>query len=304
MNKILVTGGSGLVGRCFEDDRFIRTQSRKDLNLLDKKSISDFLDNSEIDGIIHCAAKVGGIKGNIDHQAEFVYENLIMNTNIIEESRLAGIKKLISFSSTCIFPDNIEYPLSPDKIHYGPPHKSNYGYAYSKRMSEIQIQTYREQYGLNYFSVIPSNIYGPGDNYDIVNGHVIPSLIHKFYIAKENKGDVEIWGSGKPLREFIFSKDVAKLTELLYDNYTEGIPVILSSSEEISIKDVVLLIAEIFDFKGNIKFDLSKPEGQFRKPSDNSHIRSMFPNFKFTPIEDGLKESIEWFVNNYPNLRK
>lgn len=304
MNKILVTGGSGLVGRCFEDDRFIRTQSRKDLNLLDKKSISDFLDNSEIDGIIHCAAKVGGIKGNIDHQAEFVYENLIMNTNIIEESRLAGIKKLIFFSSTCIFPDNIEYPLSPDKIHYGPPHKSNYGYAYSKRMSEIQIQTYREQYGLNYFSVIPSNIYGPGDNYDIVNGHVIPSLIHKFYIAKENKGDVEIWGSGKPLREFIFSKDVAKLTELLYDNYTEGIPVILSSSEEISIKDVVLLIAEIFDFKGNIKFDLSKPEGQFRKPSDNSHIRSMFPNFKFTPIEDGLKESIEWFVNNYPNLRK
>jgi GDP-L-fucose synthase len=116
--------------------------------------------------------------------------------------------------------------------------------------------------------------------------------------------DVEIWGSGKPLREFIFSKDVAKLTELLYDNYEGGDPVILSSSFEISIRDVVSIIADIFEFKGNIKFDQTKPEGQFRKPSDNSVIKNMFPDFKFTPIEDGLKESIDWFIENYPNIRK
>jgi GDP-L-fucose synthase len=123
-------------------------------------------------------------------------------------------------------------------------------------------------------------------------------------MAKEAGEDVTIWGSGNPLREFIFSEDVAKLTELLYDNYTEGVPVILSTGEEISIKDVVLLIAEIFEFKGNIHFDTTKPEGQFRKPSDNSVIRSMFPDFKFTPIEDGLRKSINWFIDNYPNLRK
>lgn len=227
-----------------------------------------------------------------------------MNTALIEEARLAGIRKLISFASTCVFPDKANYPLTPDQIHLGPPHHSNYGYAYAKRMADIQIQAYREQYGVNYFSVIPCNIYGPGDNYDIENGHVIPSLIHKFYLAQEKGEDVTIWGSGNPLREFIFSKDVAKLTELLYDNYNDSTPVILSTGTEISIKDVVSIISECFNFKGNIKFDTDKPEGQFRKPSDNSVIKDMFPDFKFTGIEEGLKESVEWFLTNYPNVRK
>jgi GDP-L-fucose synthase len=303
-SNILVTGGSGLVGRCFESARFIKTESRKSLDLLEKEKISNALSIIKPEGVIHCAAKVGGVNGNMQYPADFTYQNLMMNTNIIEESRKTGINKLISFASTCVFPDNVEYPLTPDKIHLGPPHQSNYGYAYSKRMAEIQIQAYREQYGVNYFSVIPCNIYGPGDNYDLDNGHVIPSLIHKFFIASELGEDVIIWGSGSPLREFIFSKDVAKLTELLYDNYTDGIPVILSSGTEISIKDLAYLIAEISDFKGGIKFDTNKPEGQFRKPSDNSAIKNMFSNFTFTPIEDGLRESIEWFKNNYPNLRK
>jgi len=304
MGKILVTGGSGLVGRCFESDRFKLTGSRKHIDLLDSKALSEELSLSKPEGIIHCAAKVGGVKGNMDYPAEFTYQNLVMNTNIIEESRKAGIKKLISFASTCVFPDNVEYPLTPDKIHLGPPHSSNYGYAYAKRMADIQIQSYREQYGLNYFSVIPCNIYGPGDNYNMETGHVIPSLIHKFFLAAERDEDVTIWGSGSPLREFIFSKDVARLTELLYDNYNEGTPVILSPSIEISIKDLVHLIADIFEFKGNINFDTSKPEGQFRKPSDNSVIKNMFPDFRFTPIEEGLKESIDWFKENYPNIRK
>jgi GDP-L-fucose synthase len=240
----------------------------------------------------------------MESPADFTYQNLMMNTVLIEEARLAGVKKFISFASTCVFPDKVEYPLTPDKIHLGPPHHSNYGYAYAKRMADIQIQSYREQYGVNYFSVIPCNIYGPGDNYDMENGHVLPSLIHKFYIAKNSGSDVTIWGSGNPLREFIFSQDVAKLTELLYESYDDGVPVILSTGQEISIKDIVHLIAEIFDFKGNIIFDTSKPEGQFRKPSDNSVIKDMFPDFKFTPIEEGLKTSIDWFIQNYPNVRK
>lgn len=302
--NILVTGGNGLVGRCFESDRFAKTPGRDDFNILDRNKVSEALSIIRPEGVIHCAAKVGGVKGNMEYPADFTYENLVMNTNIIEESRKSGVKKLISFASTCVFPDKVEYPLTPDKIHLGPPHSSNYGYAYAKRMAEIQIQSYREQYGVNYFSVIPCNIYGPGDNYDLENGHVIPSLIHKFFIAKEMKDDVVIWGSGNSLREFIFSRDVAKLTEMLYDTYDDGTPVILSTGKEVSIKDVVNTIAKIFNFKGNIIFDTTKPEGQFRKPSDNSAIRNMFPDFKFTSLEDGLEESIDWFKKNYPNIRK
>ncbi len=299
--KIVVTGARGLVGRCFDSDRFFRSTST---NLLEREGVRNYLQSTKAEGIIHTAAKVGGVRGNMTYPADFTYQNLMMNTILIEEARLAGIRKLISFASTCVFPDKAEYPLTPDQIHLGPPHPSNYGYAYAKRMADIQIQSYREQYGVNYFSVIPCNIYGPGDNYDMENGHVIPSLIHKFYLATENKEDVTIWGSGKPLREFIFSKDVAKLTELLYDNYDDKTPVILSTGTEISIGDVVSIIAECFNFKGNIKFDTDKPEGQFRKPSDNSVIRDMFPDFKFTGIEKGLKESVEWFLANYPNVRK
>lgn len=301
MERIIVTGAKGLVGRCFDSPRFFKSTST---NLLDRDATRTFLQSSKADGVIHTAAKVGGVKGNMSFPADFTYQNLMMNTTLIEEARLAGIRKLISFASTCVFPDKANYPLTPDQIHLGPPHNSNYGYAYAKRMADVQIQAYREQYGVNYFSVIPCNIYGPGDNYDIENGHVIPSLIHKFYLAQEKGEDVTIWGSGNPLREFIFSKDVAKLTELLYDNYNDSSPVILSTGTEIAIKDVVSIIADCFNFKGNIKFDTDKPEGQFRKPSDNSVIKGMFPDFKFTGIEEGLKESVEWFLINYPNVRK
>jgi GDP-L-fucose synthase len=303
MNNILITGGTGLVGSRFIGEDYLKIGS-KDVNLLDQSSIEKFLATKEIDGIIHCAARVGGVKGNMTYPGEFTYENLKMNTGIIEEARKAGVKKLIAFSSTCVFPDKVEYPLTPDKIHLGPPHSSNYGYAYAKRMAEIQMQSYREQYGVNYFSVIPCNIYGPADNYHLDDGHVLPSLIHKFHLADISGSDVTIWGSGSPLREFIFSEDVAKLTRILFDNYTGGTPVIISSGNEISIKDVVEIIAREFNFKGNIIWDTDKPEGQFRKPSDNSVIRSIAPDFKFTPIEEGIHESVKWFKENYPNLRK
>jgi GDP-L-fucose synthase len=211
---------------------------------------------------------------------------------------------LVAFLSTCIFPNQIDYPLSENKIHLGPPHFSNDAYAYAKRMSDIQIRAYKEQYGLNYKSVIPTNIYGPNDNYDIQDGHVIPSLIHKCYLAKENDTPLVIWGSGKPLREFIFSRDVAKLTEWVLYEYNETEPIILSTSDEISIKEVVTIITEIMDFNGEIIYDSTKPDGQFRKPSNNSKIKKYLPEFKFTPLYDGLKETINYFIVNYENIRK
>jgi GDP-L-fucose synthase len=301
-NKILVTGGNGLVGSEFIGDKYYNFSS-KDYNLVDKNQTYALLLKG-FDSVIHCAAKVGGIGANMRYKGEFFYDNVMMNTNIIEGARLCGVKNLVSFLSTCIFPDNVEYPLTESKIHMGPPHTSNDAYAYAKRMVDIQIRSYREQYGLNYKSVIPCNIYGPNDNYNIVNGHVIPSLIHKCYLARENKTPFTIWGSGNPLREFIFSKDVAKLTEWVLQEYDESEPIILSTSEEISIKDVVGMIIELMNFKGEVVWDTTKPDGQFRKPSDNSKIKKYLPDFKFTPIYEGLKETIEFFENNFNIIRK
>jgi len=306
MGNILVTGANGLVGSQFKDVMGItsRIGDLRNPQMVDK-IFSVYTDREHnVDRVIHCAAKVGGVGGNIKYKGEFFYDNIMINTNVIESARKYGVTKLVAFLSTCIFPDNVEYPLTELKIHAGKPHFSNDAYAFAKRMSEVQIRAYREQYGLNYTSVIPTNIYGPNDNFNIENGHVIPSLIHKCYLARENKTDLTIWGSGKPLREFISSKDVAELTLWVLDNYNESEPIILSNSEEISIKDIVEIIVELMNFKGNVIFDTDKPDGQFRKPSDNTKLKRYLPKYKFTPIQDGLKETIDWFENNYSTIRK
>jgi GDP-L-fucose synthase len=301
-NKILVTGGHGLVGHEFVGNKYYKPTS-KEYNLKNTEDVNRLM-LKRFDSVIHTAGKVGGLGGNMNHKGEFFYDNIMINTNVIESARISGVKNLVAFLSTCVFPDNIEYPLTEKKIHLGPPHFSNDAYAYSKRMVDVQIRAYREQYGLNYKSVIPTNIYGPNDNYDIKNGHVVPSLIHKCFLARENKTPLTIWGSGNPLREFIFSRDVAVLSEWVLYNYNDNEPIILSTSEEISIKEVVGIIVEIMNFKGKVVFDTSKPDGQFRKPSDNSKIKNHLPNFKFTDLFHGLKETIEFFEKNYNILRK
>jgi len=309
MKRILVTGGNGLVGSQFDGEQYTHI-STKDCDLRNAQQTEYLFEWNEKNGyqtwdaIIHCAARVGGIAGNMNYKGEFFYDNIMINTNVIESARKYGVNNLVAFLSTCVFPDNVEYPLTEDKMHLGPPHTSNDAYAYAKRMADVQIRAYREQYGLNYKSVIPTNIYGPKDNFDIENGHVVPSLIHKCYIAKETKTPLTIWGSGKPLREFIFSRDVAKLTEWVLHNYNEDEPIILSTSEEISIKEVVDIIVELMNFKGKVKWDKDKPDGQFRKPSDNSKIKHYLPDFKFTPLYTGLAETISYFLNNYETARK
>jgi GDP-L-fucose synthase len=301
-NKILITGGTGLVGSEFKGEQYFRPSS-KEYDLREKDQTYRLMLKG-FDSVIHCAAKVGGLGSNMNYKGEFFYDNIMMNTNVIEGARLSKVKNLVAFLSTCVFPYNVEYPLTEKKIHLGPPHFSNDAYAYAKRMVDVQIRAYKEQYGLNYKTVIPSNIYGPNDNYDLVNGHVLPSLIHKCYLARENKTPLTIWGSGKPLREFIFSKDVAKLTEWVLHNYNENEPIILSTSEEVSINDVVGIIVELMNFKGDVIFDSSKPDGQFRKPSDNSKIKNYLSEFQFTPLYTGLKETIEYFEKNYNLVRK
>ena len=300
MNKLLVTGSNGLVGSNITAD----VNMGREYNLKSIQETDEMFEKHAPTHVIHCAGKVGGLGGNMNFMGEYFYDNININTNVIESARTHNVKRLIAFLSTCIFPEIVEYPLTEKKIHLGEPSNTNYGYAYAKRMADIQIRAYREQYGVEYSSVIPTNIYGPNDRFSLKTGHVIPMLIHKLYLAQKNKTDFTIWGDGKSMREFIYFKDVAKLSEWAVYNYNDIEPLILSTSQEISIMDLVDLLVKEFNFKGEVVFDTSKPNGQKRKPSDNSKLLSHLPNFKFTRIEDGIKETVEWFIKNYETAKK
>tara|TARA_Y100000034_G_scaffold133341_1_gene198542 strand:+ start:558 stop:1466 length:909 start_codon:yes stop_codon:yes gene_type:complete len=300
MIKRLITGGSGLVGSNIEAE--IKLGSI-DGDLRDWSQVKNIFEKYRPTHVVHAAARVGGVGGNMKAKGEFFYDNIMINTNVLEACRIYNVKKVVSFLSTCIFPESIEYPLTEKKIHLGAPHWSNYGYAYSKRMLDVQTEVYRDQYKVDFVSVIPTNIYGLNDNFNLDSGHVIPSLIHKCYLAKTNNTDFNVWGSGTPLREFIYSKDIGRLTNWALENYDESEPIIFSTSQEISIKDLVGLIVTIIGFEGDVVWQSDKPDGQFRKPSSNKKLMSYVPDFKFTPIEVGLKETIGHFIQNYPNLR-
>jgi GDP-L-fucose synthase len=306
MKKILITGANGLVGNAIisnsNSKNFVKVG--KEINLKDFSTINNLLKTELPSHVVHCAAKVGGLGGNMMYKGEFFYDNITMNTNLLESCRINNVKKVVSFLSTCIFPDNVTYPLTEDKIHLGPPHNSNYAYAHAKRMLDIQSKSYRDQYGLNYVCVIPTNIYGINDNFSLSNGHVIPMLIHKLFLSKKNKKDFIVWGTGDAKREFIFSKDVALLSLWALENFDEDEPIIFSPSQEITIKDLVDLLVKEFNYKGKVIFDKTKPDGQLRKPTDNSKLMSYLPNFKFTPIEQGIKETVKWFIDNYEYIRK
>ena len=298
--KLLVTGGRGLVGSAINAD----VKLGREFNLINSIETDQAFKMHNPTHVIHCAGKVGGVGGNMNFKGDYFYDNLMINTNVIESARKNGVKNLVCFLSTCVFPDKVEYPLTEAKVHLGVPHDSNYPYAYAKRMADIQIRAYREQYGINYTSVIPTNIYGPNDNFSLEHGHVMPMLIHKLYKAKRDGTDFTVWGSGKPLREFIYSKDIARLAEWAVRNYNETEPIIFGTSEEVSIKDMVDLLIQEFNFKGKVIFDKDKPEGQFRKPSDNSKLKSYLPDFEFTPFEQGIKETVKWFIENYETARE
>jgi len=297
----LITGGSGLIGSEFETGIKI---TRKDFNLINPIEVDKMFKTYQPNYVIHTAGKVGGVGANINFKGDFYYENMMINTNIIHYAKQNNVKRVLSFLSTCVFPDKVDYPLTEEKIHLGPPHESNDSYAYAKRMVDIQTKSYNEQYGTKYFCVIPTNVYGPKDNYNLENSHVLPAMIHKCYNAIVENKDWVLWGDGKPLREFIYSKDIANICDILIDKYKETEPIILSTSIEISIKDLAHMVAKIMGYKKNIIWDTTKPSGQYRKPSDNSKLKSIIGDFKFTKIEIGLEETIDYFIKNYKTIRK
>lgn len=307
-DPILVTGANGLVGSAIVNRGYevptVYAIGRQQYDLLQWREVARMFENLKPQAVIHLAAKVGGVKANMAEPATFFMENITMNTHILEAAKLFGCRKVICFLSTCVFPDPCPLPLKPEYLHLGPPHKSNYGYAYAKRMLAVQCQTYNEQYHTNFVPVIPCNIYGPHDNFNLENSHVVPALIYKMWTAKERGTSMVVWGSGKPLREFIYSEDIARLCLDLLDHYESTDPIILSTGVEHSIRDLVFAIAKAMDFQGDIEFDSDKPEGQYRKPSDNGPLKALFPDFVFTPLEKGIAKTVQWFMDNYPNIRK
>lgn len=302
--RILVTGGTGLVGTAIQkisknypEHTFTFVSSKDyDLRQFSQTRLMFFKNDPEF--IIHLAANVGGLYKNMEKKVEIFEDNLAINFNIVKCCGEMRIKNLIACLSTCIFPDKVSYPIDETMLHQGEPHSSNEGYAYTKRMLEIHIRKYREQFGYNYMCITPCNIYGPNDNFDLNDSHVIPGLINQCFLAKKNKNDFVIKGDGTPLRQFIYSEDLAEIILNLVRKKDLNISnLIIAPEEEISIKDLAKIIKESYNFQKEIKYDDSFSNGQFKKTVSNCKLRTIFPDYKFTSIQYGIRETISWFVN-------
>lgn len=313
MNKVLVTG-QGLLGTAIKKlaPDFIYP-SKLTWDLTQPKKVWLMLEAFQPEVIIHTAAKVGGIKLNSECQADMFYENMIMTSNVIQMAAQFGVKKVIGFGSTCaiegmvkINPDTFEagefLPLTEGYTQHGQPYKTNYGYGYAKRMVEIHLRAAYEQYGMKYAYYVPTTMYGPQDNFNLNDAHVIPSLIHKCYNAMKSGEPLRVWGDGTPRRELLFSEDLAKIILTLLEEDTESM--IVGSGEEVPISDMVTAIAECMGFEGDILYETDRPKGQLARPmASQTKLRKFIGKFEFTPFKDGIARTVEWFKNNYPNVR-
>jgi len=308
-----VTGGSGLVGNGIqtiigndkrEDEEWIYLSS-KDANLLSREETFAAFDKYKPTHVVHLAALVGGLYAHIGNNCDFFRKNMEMNDNILQASQKNNVKKLVSCLSTCIFPDKTTYPIDETMVHDGPPHASNFGYGYAKRMMDVQNRAYNEEHGCMFTSVIPCNIFGPHDNFNLEKSHVIPGLIHKAYEAKKNQTAFEIWGTGIAVRQFIYSLDLARLTIWAMREYKEIDPIIFApdESDEVSIRDVSVMILEAIDFVGEVKFLTDRPDGQLKKTASNAKLRSYLPEFKFTPTRQAIEETVKWYNENHDTAR-
>ncbi|KAG8872033.1 hypothetical protein FRB98_000345 [Tulasnella sp. 332] len=343
---VLVTGGSGLVGQAIkyvietepEGSRFGKKAGEtwifatsKEGDLKNPKATEALFEKYKPTHVIHLAALVGGLFKNMKYKLTFLRDNMLINTNILEcsahvpsGSSRPKVDKLISCLSTCVFPDKVTYPLDENKIHLGEPHESNFGYAHAKRMVDVYNHAYKEEFGCNFTSAIPTNVFGPYDNlyvYLRINALALelaltrsPQRLGGFAchprtdtepFPPENGTPFQVAGTGKPLRQFIYSRDLAKLFIWMLRDYDDVEPLILSvgEDEEVSIKSVADAIVKAVRFDGNYSFDTSRADGQFRKPASNAKLLKLIGDFKFTPFEEALDETVAWFLQNYETAR-
>ena len=311
--KIMVTGSSGLVGRGLQtaiacddarEEEWIFLTS-KDGDLRDAQQTRSLFELHAPSHVIHLAARVGGLFSNMEHSVDYWNDNVLMNVNVLHNAKMTGVRKVISCLSTCIFPDKTSYPIDETMIHDGPPHPSNEAYAYAKRMIDVMNRCYHNQYGCKFTSVIPTNIFGPHDNFSIKDGHVIPGLIHKCYQCIEDGGDLTVFGTGTPLRQFLYSPDLGRLLLWTLRHYDSVDPLILSvpESNEITIRKASESVARAMGYTGRVLFDSTKSDGQHKKTACNNKLMRLHPGFRFTPFDQAILETCDWFRANRDKSR-
>ncbi len=302
-SKIYIAGHKGLVGsaimRQLVNENFtnIIFRSHTDLDLLNQKEVENFFKEETPEYVFLAAALVGGIEANNNRRAEFIYGNLQIQCNVINSSYLNNVKKLCFLGSSCIYPKLAPQPMKEEYLLDGKLEETNEPYAIAKIAGIKMCESYNRQFGTNYISVMPTNLYGPNDNFDLSSSHVLPALIRKFIEAKEsNSPTVKIWGSGKPKREFLFVDDMAEATVFLMQNYNSSEIINIGSGKDISISELAELLKELTRFNGEIIYDSSKPDGTPRKLLDVSKINSLGWTAE-TSLKEGIKKTIEWYQN-------
>ena len=310
--NILITGGGGLVGQAmqkiqdeyvFDDYQFV-FPSRQDYDLLNMLQVESMMTDLKPDWVIHLAANVGGLYKNMNHKVQMLEDNLLMNYNVLRSCHEANVQNFIGCLSTCVFPDDVMYPIDETMLHSGAPHSSNDAYAHAKRMLEIHCNAYNQMYDRNYNCIIPTNVYGPHDNYNLEDSHVIPGLIHRCYIAKRDGKPFVVRGTGQVLRQFIHAEDLARATLQLMDKINQDNVIIADTEEEVAIEDIARLIAKEFDHVDNMIFDDTYSDGQYKKTADNTKMMNLLPDFKFLDINIGVRDTIKHFIENYDTIRK
>jgi GDP-L-fucose synthase len=300
---ILVAGGSGLVGSAIVRELKRLNQdvvgiSSKEVDLLDRDKTFEFIKSLKPTAIIDSAAKVGGIGGNNSYPVEFLSQNLQIQSNLMDAAHAAKVSKFVFLGSSCIYPRDCAQPIKEEYLLTGALEHSNSAYAVAKIAGIELIKSYRKEYGYKWISVMPTNMYGPNDNFDLENGHVLPVLIRKFVEAKRSgNGKVILWGSGSPLREFLHVDDLAKAVLLCMDKYDDANQINIGSGQEVSIKDLACKISKAVGFNGEIIWDSSKPDGTMRKVLDSSKIA----NLGWKPLislDQGIASTVEWYLQN------
>ena len=300
---ILVAGGSGLVGSAIVRElkglnKDVIGISSKDVDLLDRNKTFDFINNLKPTVIIDSAAKVGGIGGNNSYPVEFLSQNLQIQSNLMDAAHAAKVSKFVFLGSSCIYPRDCAQPIKEEYLLTGELEQTNSAYAVAKIAGIELIKSYRKEYGYKWISVMPTNMYGPNDNFDLENGHVLPVLIRKFVEAKRSgSGNVTLWGSGAPLREFMHVDDFAKAVVFCMDKYDDSKQINVGSGREISIKDLAAKISKAVGFSGQIIWDSGKPDGTMRKVLDSSKIA----NLGWKPLislDQGIASTVEWYLQN------
>tara|TARA_R100000008_G_C3582825_1_gene169817 strand:- start:1191 stop:2090 length:900 start_codon:yes stop_codon:yes gene_type:complete len=293
--KVLVTGGTGFLGKRIQikDPGWIYLSSDS-CDLTDSVACRDLFSALKPDAVVHLAGRVGGIKDNTTKQAEFYYQNTMINTNVIHEAYRCGVKRVLSSLSTCCFPDKMDsYPFTEEDMLKGSPAKSNLSYGYAKRALHIQSLSYREQYNLNYSTFCPSNLYGPHDHFDSENSHFVAALVSKVYNSK-NGDELEFWGTGRPLRQQLYVDDLVDAIPVLLDCHNDDRPIIVAPNENLSISEMIEIALKVTGKELKITYNNSH-EGQHRKDGSNKEFLDLMDGFEFTSFEEGFEKTYKWY---------